>query len=464
MKTIGLCAVFLATMSMVGHAQGFCPPFGDDFFGTNSCCMPAPSPAFQIPLLGPNGIDIPAQWAHITNCGLANDTQVTINIQMTTTIPTVPGVTFGLIACDDVLFRITGSNTSGTFGFTIGNNFTSPSRLDWLMGKYMRTWFATDESGFSRQYYRFLISGDATFSGGASQTQVPKCTSTFGKAMMWGYLDLSCYSVHAPGMDPPSTPDFRASLVLTHYDGCQSHMDIPQNGRKIPFGVGARHQGESYHLVAPNNFTFGTTSVVSSTALDFAGSSIDAVRSTVSRTFIGGRSGPQCLSESTIDATNTNQFINCGCGSGTNPQYFHQKITGTAGVATCTGPSPVRQWSSAAFVPEIPTGFFEMQIGTWSSAARFDVRDVTPFPILGLVSYLDKCDPLAIPPFGTESLHVVYGINTLFRGTANRPTLFNNGGSLPTDTLMDFGNSVTDRDEFDIGEPFYTNILWMISR
>ncbi len=261
MKWITLCSllVLLSPNWMVAQVAT-CPPRGDDQYGVNACCTTPPMPAFQIPVIDPNtGLTQTAQWAYIADCGTVVEEEMTINIKMATNPTNFPGNLFGMIVCDDVLFQITATSTDpgSALSFTIGNSLISQDRVDWLLGKYVRTWRAADVEGYDRQFYRFLIAGDANFLGGSQPTQVPPCQSNFTQVMMNGYIDLSCQS-YINGTTP-LPQNFTASLVLTHYTGCQSHMDIPSNLRKIPFGAPGRHQSESYHLVSPNDFDFGAS-------------------------------------------------------------------------------------------------------------------------------------------------------------------------------------------------------------
>ncbi len=123
-----------------------CPAPGDDRFWFGGCCT-TPNGTFSTPTLGEeDGIDMPAQWASITDCGVAVEEQLEINIKMKSTVPAPlpPNSNIGMIACDDVLFQISATNAGGTLAFTIGSTLTGPGRLNWLLGKYSRTWEASE--------------------------------------------------------------------------------------------------------------------------------------------------------------------------------------------------------------------------------------------------------------------------------------------------------------------------------
>ncbi len=237
--------------------------------------------------------------------------------------------------------------------------------------------------------------------------------------MMNGYIDLSCTPGSPGSADPPMPPTpatLNVSLVLSHYDGCQSHLDTPLNTHGIPGTPAAKHVGTSYHLVAPNNFDFAAGLLNPVADLTIVNGSLDAVRSTVSRTTTsragstGGTPsgmGPQCLTESPLTLVNAlYSYSDCVCA--TNPQsprYVHQNISGRTNCTTGTS------WSSISVVPEIPTGFFQFHLGAWRPTARFDVRDVYPQPILGTIGYLDQCDTVLNR---AEDWHIVFGVNTYY--------------------------------------------------
>ncbi len=495
MKTIGLCAVFLATMMALPITTfgqvGTCPQPGDDFFGAGPCCNAVTqAPAFSLPVLPAAGINMNAQWARISDCNTVTEEKVTINIQMRSTVPYFIGTVGGEPACDEVSFLITGSNASGTFSFNIGNptNWTTSSvRSDWIMGKYTRTWDSLDDNGLLRQYYRFLISGDIQFGSGTVGSQVPNCaqsgSATYGAALMNGYIDISCESDRLDDAEHPLLPqacftcppppiEFQASLVLTHYLGCQSHAVLPQNQRQLSPGHVNRHQDDSYHLVGPDNFSFSTLNQ-SIASMDFNNSFFDSVRSTVSH--YGGvvlncdpgpinRPGPQCLYEMRHLVNSTQTFDGCICGTGTG-RYIGRSIGATL---NCMGtPFP---WNSFQITPDIPSGYVELNLGTWSNTARYDVRGVSALPVLGTIEYVDNCDPLVFVSGLSnpcQVFHLVFGIRT-FHDTGNPnvnpPVIWSHlNGRVIKETLLDFGNHVSPFDLLQAGVPSYTNIVWTIS-
>ncbi len=479
----------LLSAHVVAQQLPSCPPQGDDRYGVFPCSTaPTPNPWFLTPTLGEQiGLTMDAQWASITNCGAATEVAggLSINITMTTVVPAPPMPrTTGMTACDDVLFRISGQDAAGTFVFTIGSNLASWNRNDWILGKYIRTWIASDPEGQLVQYYRYLLAGDARITTpGPSSALVPDCVASFIDIMMHGYIDISCVASGGSsgeengnggngeagsggGGSGGSNGTHKASLVLTHYDGCHSHLDVPNNVRNLPVGHADKHVGTTYHLVAPNNFDFSAPLLNPGIALDSSSTSLDAIRTTVSRTVNPQglppnqvtRPGPMCLYEMSHTTSVSTQSIDCRCSGSPGPdvRYYDQNLIGNT---NCTPSVP---WTSTTLVPEIPTGFFQYHLGQWTNAARFDVAAVYALPVLGTILFADPRDPTPL-----ETTHVVFGINTYYgdqdymsNPDHNLPRLFNGG---VVDTLLDFGNSVSDVDYTLVGGPAYTNILWMIS-
>ncbi len=479
-KFIVLLFVLLST-HVVAQQLPSCPPQADDRYNVGPCTNLVPSPAFLTPTLGEQvGLTMAAQWAAISDCDTIDEVQeeLVINITMNTVLPpvsTAMGVP-GQLACDDVLFRITGQTSSGSFVFNIGTDVSATmmntNRSRWILGKYSRTWLANDANGVPLQFVRYLLMGDMEIATPTPASPlVPDCMSIGtpdfrNRAAMHGYIDISCSN---GSVEPPVDPVLQASLVLTHYDGCHSHLDTPINPRALVNGNPAKHVGTTYHLVAPIGFDFTVPLLNPVIPLNIVNSPFDAVRSTVSRvlgpvmnygmTFT--RIGPQCFYETshTVNATTTSQDCVCTAITDVN-RYHHQVISGNL---NCNVAS---LWQSTFLVPEIPTGFFQYHLGQWTPSARFDVRSVHAFPVLGTISYLDQNDPSPM-----ETIHIVFGINTyyaevptLFDPDRNLPDLFNTPGVVRTDTLLDFANSVGPEDRNMVGFPAYANILWMISR
>ncbi len=455
MKTIGYWLLLLVTMSMMTFGQGgTCPLPGDDIYGTGPCCTQvATLPTFNTVVLPSAGVNMQGQWAMIDKCADVYEVNLDLTVKMMLNPVTVPFTNSGLIACDDVLFQVTGIDASGTFQMVIGTSLTSNYRTDWLLGKYIRTWTALGEDGSVIQYYRYLISGDAVFNSSLPTNLLPPCDANFSAVSMQGYIDLSCVQ-NLPDTSPPVP---QASLVLSHYDGCLSHMDTPLNpARRIPAGGANKHVGMSYHLVAPGNFDFNAT-LLSPGRLTLPFSTIkDAVRSTATRTNSLNGSGPICVYEGQTAAASTNSSQSCLCDSAPTNRYYHQDILGS--VQGCTGTGTSQIWKSIPLAPEIPTGFFQHQIGIWNSGARWDVHQVAPLVILGTFQYLDPC----YAGYTQNENRIIYGTNSFYLATSNQPTLFNGVG--PTDTMMDFGDNVGPSDLLTLGAPGYTNILWMISK
>ncbi len=496
MKNIVLCLLILMMFVSAGFCQGVCDDRGDDLFSSGPCCTPItlPFPLGGVPMLPSGGINMQAQWASIANCGTVTEEPVTINVQMAPARPNVPGQIAGLSACDEFRFLVTGANAGGTFSFNIGDptrwTQTSSNRDEWILGKYTRTWEALDDNGLIRQYYRFLISGDINFTNGVLGTQVPRCTLTFtnglgGAALMNGYIDISCQSKKLTDIEHPlflqscqtcvdGPVDFQASLVMTHYIGCQSHLDTPINVRSLLSGNMNKHSDTSYHLVAPNNFNFSQVDP-SIAAMDFPGASYGSIRSTVSHTTLltdcgvfgyVPRPGPLCLYDMPQAVSSLNTFTGCLCGDTGAPRYYGRDI---GSYVNCGGVA--YPWYSTEIAPEIPSGYTEYNLGTWNSTARYDVKDVSPLPILGTVNYLDNCDPNVFNSTGSgvpcEPLHLIFGIRTFYNDVdlnASPPVIWNTVGlRFVVDTLIDFGNHETGQDRLTAGAPAWTNIVWTIS-
>ncbi len=403
-------------------------------------------------------------YACIENCELASSFDTTVLLQM---FPH-PGVMLnanGMPACDEVAFVLQVQEVSfptPAFTFSIGTNPPmSGVRSSFLSGKYMRTWVTIDADGFVHQFWRFLVSGDVVWQSGVRPCPVPPCVPIFQVMSMHGHIDIECTAFN------PHLGEYGwgFNTQLTHYDGCLSHINIPQNPRNLSPSP-ARHDGTSYHFVAPGGFNW-LANPPAAAALNTT-SNLDALRSTVSHINTMGQPPLQvCQSEAALRAVGQAVSVTCACGQ-PGATYYNQSWPGggpTDNAALC--PLGVEYpWSAFPLVPEIPTGFVQQYLGEYPpGGVPYVLRGVKVFSVIGTVNYEDFCDmrPLA----EKETTHVIFGSNHIYDPELlNEPMLFSGfitfGPS--TDMLLDFGNNATDTDGILAGEPGWTNILWMISR
>ena len=402
-------------------------------------------------------------YACIENCSTVTAFDTTVTLRMFPH-PGIMGTANGQPACDEVAFvlQVQEIGLPPAFSFSIGTNPpVNNVRSSFLSGKYMRTWVTIDSDGFVHQFWRFLVSGDAVWQSGARPCPIPPCIPTYPSMSMHGHIDIECTEFN------PHLGEYGWSFntQLTHYAGCLSHINIPQNTRNLP-PSSLRHDDTSYHFVAPGGFNW-LANPPAAASLNTA-SNLDALRSTVSHvnTPIGQPSLQVCQSEAALRTWGQPVSVTCACGQPGN-FYYNQNWPGGPNQNAALCPmSFEKEWSSLVLVPEIPTGFVQQYLGEYPPAGvPYVMRGIKIFAVLGTVSYDDFCD-LRLDS-EKETTHVVFGSNHIYDPRRqNEPILFASFTTFgpTTDMLLDFGNNVLANDSLLAGAPGWTNILWMISR
>ncbi len=387
--------------------------------------------------------------------------------------------TVGLPACDEFVVRITVGDAlvPGASFFTIGSSPTGTVREDFILAKFVNTWTGLGPTGTTEyRFWKYMLEGDAVaFSSTPNipPSSIPACYSgassppsgQFGRVVFRGYLNLMRpIDPNEAFLDPSGGQQF--SLVMSHYDGCLDHIDLPLlNPRFIAGNPSSKHMGESYHLVTPSNFLWATAPPTASD-LDLNNRPNDSIRSTVSHTTnmttFGQSPGPLCLAEMpmNIDGATVGPLCNCKAGGGGSGGLldFNQNFTSPLNFGSCAG---MHSWVSTVLIPEIPTGFSQTYLGIWGPTSRSDVNLVGLTMATGTVEYTDHCAHNL--GYTTPSNHVVWGNGTFWPSSnaPNIPTISKGIEGFLTDHMLHFGNHVRGTDDLTIvGAPAYVNVIW----
>ncbi len=476
---------FFALMTKEGRAQLIYPsPLGDDRFDSAPCCANVtPSlPQVRMPVyLGTQR----GHYAILGDCGLKQSHWVDFTVDLfphpggdpASGTPPVDG----LPACDEFVVRIgVSASTVSTFGggglTTIGPAPGAPNRVGFALAKYVRTWTGLGPTGDTQyQYWRYMLEGDAMSwaSSVIPTNNFPACwaavanpgTQYTGVAFR-GYLDLMRPVYEDEPFIDPMTGGQVFTLVLSHYDGCIEHIDIPSlNPRSIAGSPPSKHVGVSYHFVSPSGFTWAVNPPARA-RLDLANAPHDSLRSTVSHTkrthpVFGQSPGPLCLAEMPLTANAETEDPVCNCASSVAGIDFNQVFASPQNFGTC---ATQHFWQSQSTVPEIPTGFVQTYLGQWNSSSKPHVAFVQLTSVTGTIEYNDHCAHSR--EYFTDSLQIVWGNANLWPNATvpNAPTIMQNGDPHLTDYVLHFGNHVDAQDNLIIAHPAYVNVIWNIFR
>ncbi len=324
-------------VTVVALAPAQVPCFlGDDGFDTGCCKEPHPNfPKF--PKVAEKGV-----YACLRNC--AGEAKFDVEV-------TVGEPQFFL--CDTAIIEIKVTPAPG-----------GPSISGKLIAKYSRTWFSTFGGG--RQVWRFLLNGDFDYGPSIGIAGCPAPPHA-NPSHVVGSIDYTC--------DPTAAdPGTRIALNLSHLPGCISHGPLSSR----PLAGAAAHNDRSYHLIAPNNFSFGVITDIQGSLRD------EAVRSSPTGTCFPITY--KCTSEAdVVDGGIASVFKNCVCANSLTGAWVHQEMKG----AVACGPASSVFFTVANFDPSVPLGLAALRLGRWSGPSWPGDLELSVY--YGYLDYADHC-------------------------------------------------------------------------
>lgn len=314
--SLGLAALFSTAI----HAQNCIT--GDDGLFTGGCCdFVTPNlPAFP-------DWDSTAQWITIRNCSV----EVRARAKFRISEPS-------FIDCDRVVYRAR---------FEV--NFAPGVTYAWdgeLFGKYSRTFGHVTTTNRSLQVHRFLLNGDfrlATPSIFVNPAQVPPSLPVFGAVHFVGHIDYACDGLGG----------FDIAASLQHLPGCIAHGAFSNR----PLTGPASHPDRNYYLVAPGDFTPGT-----SQGTEPQGRIVgDDLRMTT--TPFGLCFSENRLSQAPVETI----FRGCPCSGPFGSMPWATQDTFFR--AFCSPPPQGTLWTPVAVGPVVPAGLNAQVVGNWALPA-----------------------------------------------------------------------------------------------
>lgn len=327
--------------------------FGDDDFNVG-CCNDAHPNLPHFPEVQTEGV-----YACLKDCQVENAFKVAVRLSEP-----------DFVLCDTAVIRMD----------VVPQTPGGPTISGRLFAKYSRTWITTNSG--SIQVWRFLLNGDWDFGPavGISGCPVPP---HLDPSHVIGSIDYAC--------DPTSpVPGARIALNLSHLPGCLSHGSFSAR----PLAGAAAHADRSYHLVAPNNFAFGSVNDIQGPFFE------EAVRSSpVGSSFPGTY---RCLGEASVREGHMGSvFKNCLCTNLSGGPWVHSELRGEV---DCSGVSSVFR-TVDNFDPVVPTGLVGLRLGRWQGPAWPGDLELTVYA--GYFRYVDPC--LALSDLNP---HRVLGVGT----------------------------------------------------
>ncbi len=381
---------------------------GDDNFGLGCCTEPAPSyPNFPaITTLG--------RYACLDSCAVETVIDVRIDLEQPV-----------FVLCDTAEFAVRVTPLLGGF----------PSMSGKLRAKYSRTWQLTGNG--IKQIWRFLLNGDLALGNEVLVTSPCPAPPGGPRHHFFGHIDYIC--------DPSQAHVdlLLDSFSLNKLPGCISHAP----GTARPKTGPAAHYGNSYHLVAPANFSFtsgGPGNLIGGPVFG------DAVRSS----FVGGcfPSTYSCVGEARVQG---GEYFsaNCDiCACAAFPCVGPYRHYGMSVPVDCNGEVTILE-GARGVIPVAPEGIIGLDLGGWSGGLA-PQGSTELFVKYGAVS-------LARPCLGeARGDHTVFGVGT-YAVEGSEPVLFSDGpsdGGLPISTFIDLQNSLVPQSSLSTGGVFCTTL------
>ena len=415
MKLFGILSLAVVLSLGAGaSAQPICTAFGNDGFELGPCCGSPTSLNLptSIPLISQNG-----KWGCFRDCGLEAESSVSVRL------------TFQWMAlCDYGLMNV----------LALPSGAGAPQFQGYLFAKYSRTW--TDfayPGGPPRQVWRFLVNGDFPFGTvGPSPCPTPPCGATGQAVHMHGFVDYFC--------DPFTGVGYQFRMNLNHEVGCLSHAGFSSR----PLVGPPSHDDRSYHLVSPDNFTFG---YVTPTSGNLIGESLRASDLSWTPFNYQCRNEARIVGGSIADVQNPACF-SCTSSSGFMPGAYHQQQLN--GYTDCSATGVATPFSSLPIPGLFPGGMLAHPIGAWNTPFG-NLRLTTYF---GVMNYTDPCT-------GEGPFHVFAGAGVRY---ATPQVLFPtpSGLSLTAMDMIDLGNVrvLPPFDSYPWGSPYATSVVWQLAQ
>ena len=334
----------LVTTAIVSAPAGAQVPCfsGDDGFA-GSCCE-APHPDLpNFPAVVESGV-----YACVRECQVSSDFRVRVEIGAPE-----------FYDCDAALIEIRVQPTT----------FAGPTISGRLLAKYSRTWVRT--GAVNQQVWRFLLNGDWEFGPSTGAVGCPAPPHDAPSHVI-GSIDYAC--------DPDGTHEesVQIALNLSHLPGCLSHA----NGSVRPILGPRAHNDRSYHLIAPDNFSFSPINDISGRTR------VEALRSSPV-----GNCFPwtyECRNEArVVDGELGTDFKNCLCTNLDGGPYVHSRLEGRV---NCNGATS-NYASVGNFNPVVPTGLVGLRLGTWIGPAWPGDLELTVY--VGFLDVIDPCNNLS---------------------------------------------------------------------